>query len=74
MKFEYLPNEILILCFEYLNGLEIFYAFNRINSRLNNLILNIPLHINFYNVRKFSSTIIIEFKNIQSNIFNQINK
>ena len=52
MKFEYLPNEILILCFEYLNGLEIFYAFNRINSRLNNLILNIPLHINFHNVNQ----------------------
>jgi len=52
MKFEYLPNEILILCFEYLNGLEIFYAFNRINSRLNNLTLNIPLHINFHNVNQ----------------------
>lgn len=52
VKFEHLPNEILILCFEYLNALEIFYGFKQLNYRLTNLISSIPLHINFENVNQ----------------------
>lgn len=52
MKFEYLPNEILIECFEYLNGFEIFYSFGQLNNRFNILIENIPLNINFQDINK----------------------
>ncbi|CAF1268262.1 unnamed protein product [Rotaria sordida] len=52
MKFELLPNEIFIECFEYLDVLDIFYSFNQLNDRLNKLIRNIPLRINFQYVRK----------------------
>ncbi len=41
MKFEILPNEILILCFEYLNAIDIFYSFDGLNDRLNRLIRNL---------------------------------
>jgi hypothetical protein len=34
VKFESLPNEILIQCFEYLNGSDIFYSFDQLNSRV----------------------------------------
>jgi len=49
---ELLPNEILIECFEYLNAFEIFYSFDQLNYRFNKLIRNIPLYLNFENVRK----------------------
>jgi len=52
MKFESLPNEILIECFEYLNGSDIIYAFQGLNSRFQILIENIPLRINFQMVNK----------------------
>jgi hypothetical protein len=52
MKFELLPNEIFIECFEYLDTLDIFYSFDQLNNRLNKLIRNIPLHINCQHVRK----------------------
>lgn len=52
MNFEFLPNEILIECFRYLNIFEIFYSFDELNNRINNLIYNIPLSINFENVNK----------------------
>ncbi|CAF1478778.1 unnamed protein product [Adineta ricciae] len=47
MKFDFLPNEILIQCFAYLNAPDIFHCFNNLNSRLNQLIRNIPLHLSF---------------------------
>jgi hypothetical protein len=43
MNFELLPNEILIELFEYLN---IFYSFNELNYRFDQLIRNIPLVLN----------------------------
>jgi hypothetical protein len=50
MKFEYLPNEILIECFGYLNALHIFYSFDQLNYRFNQLIRCIPLHLDFQNI------------------------
>ena len=52
MKFECLPNEIFIECFEYLNTFEIFYSFHRLNYRFNQLIQSISMHLNFQYVRK----------------------
>ena len=52
MKFELLPKEIFIECFDYLDALDIFYSFNQFNDLLNELIRNIPLNINFQYVRK----------------------
>ncbi|CAF1230776.1 unnamed protein product [Adineta steineri] len=46
MKFDQLPNEILIECFEYLNTFDIFYSFYRLNYRFNKLIRNILLNLN----------------------------
>ena len=45
-KFEVLPNEILIQCFQYLNAPYLFYSFNQLNHRFNDLIRHIPLCIN----------------------------
>jgi hypothetical protein len=47
MKFEFLPNEILIDCFGYLNALHIFHSFDQLNYRLNQLIRNIHRKIIF---------------------------
>jgi len=63
MKFELLPNEIFIECFEYFNVLEIYYSFDELNSRFNKLIRNIPLNIDFQNVRK---KLFDEFSYLQS--------
>lgn len=52
MKFELLPTEILIECFEYLYILDILYSFDQLNDRFNKLIQNIPLHMNFQHVCK----------------------
>ncbi|CAF0927967.1 unnamed protein product [Adineta steineri] len=46
MKFDQLPNEILIECFEYLNTFDIFYSFDQLNYRFNKLIRNILLKLN----------------------------
>jgi hypothetical protein len=52
MKFESLPNEIFICCFEYLNAPDIFYAFEQLNPRFYRLIRTIPLRLNFENIHK----------------------
>ena len=52
MKFEFLPNEILIECFECFNPLDIFHSFHQLNYRFSKLIRNTPLHLNFEHVRK----------------------
>jgi hypothetical protein len=52
MKFELLPNEIFIECFEYFNPFEIFHSFHQLNNRFDQLIYNIPLYLNFQHVRK----------------------
>ncbi|CAF1170485.1 unnamed protein product [Adineta steineri] len=51
-KFELLPNEIVIECFQYLTPAYIFYSFDQLNYRLHTLTRNILLHINFQNIRK----------------------
>jgi hypothetical protein len=52
MKFESLPNEIFVLCFEYLNAPDIFYAFEQLNPRFYRLIRNVPLRLNFEDIHK----------------------
>ena len=46
-KMERLPNELLIECFKYLDGLHIFQSFDGLNTRLSILIRRIPLYIDF---------------------------
>ena len=50
MKFDLLPNEILFECFKYLNIVHIFHSFDGLKYRFNELIRNIPLHLNFRNI------------------------
>jgi hypothetical protein len=52
MKFEFLANEIIIVCFEYLNAPYLFDAFDKLNYRFQTLIRNIPLRLNFQHVKK----------------------
>lgn len=51
MKFELLPNEIVLECLVYLNGIDIYYAFHGLNNRFNDLIENISLNVNFHGVK-----------------------
>jgi hypothetical protein len=53
MKFELLPNEIFIECFQYLNASDIFHSFDGLNYRFYSLIRHIPLHLNFHQLKKF---------------------
>jgi hypothetical protein len=52
MKFDQLPNEILIECFEYLNVLDIFYSFDQLNYHFHTLIRNISLNLNLHHMNK----------------------
>lgn len=52
MKFEFLPNEILLECFEYFNAFNIFYSFDQLISRINNLIRHVPLYVTLQDVNK----------------------
>ena len=52
MKLEFLPNEILFECFQYLNAVYIFHSFDQLNYRFNKLIRSIPLHLDFQNIHK----------------------
>ncbi|CAF0915412.1 unnamed protein product [Adineta ricciae] len=52
MKFEFLPNEILIFCFEYFNIFELFSSFDRLNLRFSKLIRHVPLQLNLQNISK----------------------
>lgn len=52
MTLESLPNEIVIQCFQYLHYLEIFHAFERLNSRFDQLIGNIHFHLDFQHGKK----------------------
>ena len=48
---EVFPNELLIECFKYLDGLDIFYSFDGLNSRFSRLIRHIgQLYIDFRNI------------------------
>ncbi|UJR19126.1 hypothetical protein I4U23_022256 [Adineta vaga] len=50
MFLEFLPNEILIQCFEYFNAIDLFYSFDQLNHRFDSLIRTIPLCLTFQNV------------------------
>jgi hypothetical protein len=54
MKFELLPNELLIDVFGYLNIIDLLRAFHGLNLRLNNLLLNHSpgFHLNLKSIRK----------------------
>jgi hypothetical protein len=52
MKFEQLPNEILIKCFGYFNALDLFYSFDQLNYRFHRLIRNTSLHLNLHHMNK----------------------
>ncbi|CAF1582932.1 unnamed protein product, partial [Adineta ricciae] len=52
MIFELLPNEIVLECFIYLNAPDLFYAFDNLNNRFQQLIENIPLSVYCQDVRK----------------------
>ncbi|CAF1069079.1 unnamed protein product [Adineta steineri] len=52
MKFEFLPNEIFIECFQYLNAPDVFDSFDRLNYRFYTLIRTIPLWLNFEEFKK----------------------
>ncbi|CAF4353723.1 unnamed protein product, partial [Adineta steineri] len=53
MRFEFLPNEIFIECFQYLNVPDVFYSFDQLNYRFYTLIRTIPLWLNFEEFKKF---------------------
>jgi hypothetical protein len=52
MKFEWLPNEILVELFDYFDLCDIFHSFDQLNNHFNQLIRTIPLHINFQHISK----------------------
>ncbi|CAF3976597.1 unnamed protein product [Adineta steineri] len=52
MKFEFLPNEMFIECFQYLNAPDVFYSFDRLNYRFYTFIRTIPLWLNFEEFKK----------------------
>ncbi|CAF1678515.1 unnamed protein product, partial [Adineta ricciae] len=51
MLFESLPNELLILCFKYLNAPDVFYSLDHLNHRFDSLIRTMSLWLNFENVK-----------------------
>ena len=52
MQFENLPNEILISFFDYLHIPDLFFSFDQINHRFNELIQTFPWHLDFQHIRK----------------------
>ena len=60
MKFEWLPNEIILDIFEYVDGINLLRGFSELNSRLNKL-LNI-----------FFQSYHLDFRSISKNTFNII--
>lgn len=51
---EHLPNEVLLECFQYFNGVDILYSFDQLNIRFNRLIRNVPLHVHFDNTHRLT--------------------
>ncbi|CAF1275197.1 unnamed protein product [Adineta steineri] len=77
MKFEFLPNEVLLQCFQYLNAPDIFYSFDQLNSHFSTLIRNVPLYLNFCQMKKslfnhFSQTILLNPEIKQKIIYLQL--
>ena len=52
MKFESLPNEILLKCFGYFHTTDLFYSFDQLNYRFNELIETLPWYLDFQHVHK----------------------
>ncbi|CAF0925038.1 unnamed protein product [Rotaria sp. Silwood1] len=62
MKFEQLPNELILDVFEYLDAIDLLHAFYGLNCRFNKL-LNISFkfyHLNFRSVSKYTFTIVCQ--------------
>ena len=55
-----LPNELLLECFKYLDGLDIFHSFNELNARFSILIRSIPLYIDLSWLVFFSKNIMFQ--------------
>ena len=49
-KLEYLPNELFLECFRYINVWDLFHSFDHMNQRFSTLIRSFPMHLNFENV------------------------
>ena len=47
----YYQMKYCLNCFEYLDGVHIFYSFDQLNYRFDNLIRNIPLYVDFQHVQ-----------------------
>lgn len=59
MKFESLPNELLLDIFDYINDIELVYIFFNLNSRFNNLLISSKkFHLNFQSLTKTKFDII----------------
>ena len=52
MKFENLPNEILLDCFEYFHTADLLYSFGRLNHRFDQLFQTLPWGLNFKNIQR----------------------
>jgi hypothetical protein len=52
MKFEILPNEIMIKIFQHFSAFDLFNAFAELNFRFQQLIYNIPLSLDFQHINK----------------------
>ena len=51
-KFEDLPNEILLDCFEYFHATDLLFSFGQLNHRFDQVIQTLPLHLDFQHVHK----------------------
>jgi hypothetical protein len=69
MKFELLPNELVIECFEFLDIYMIFFIHL---ISFNQLIRTIPLHLHFQHSQKSSFDKICKFLLLNSEVKNQI--
>ncbi|CAF0866351.1 unnamed protein product [Adineta steineri] len=63
--FEYLPNEICVEIFSYLNGVDTVYAFSLLNLRFQSLINNYVDIFNFKSISKKKFCFVIQHHNIQ---------
>ncbi|CAF0944792.1 unnamed protein product [Adineta steineri] len=63
--FEYLPNEVCVEVFSYLNGVDTVYAFSSLNSRFQSLINNYVDIFNFKSVSKKKFCFVIQHRNIK---------
>jgi hypothetical protein len=62
MKFEELPNELLLSLFQFLNTINLFHAFNGLNSRFNNLLFSYDqkYHLDFRSISKHDFEIVCQ--------------